>query len=227
MAKRLRDVCALPESECSGAPDAASSSAHWLVFDNSPAIYGWVHGSGMFVVPSGTKEMVCRPWWDFEIWVALFPAINGWAIFSESGFADACRVMAKRLRDVCALPESECSGAPDAASSSAHWLVFDNSPAIYGWVHGSGMFVVPSGTKEMVCRPWWDFEIWVALFPAINGWAIFSESGFADACRVMAKRLRDVCTCRNLKCQQRADPPTLCPVSLHTIVRVGWLLRQI
>jgi hypothetical protein len=35
------------------------------------------------------------------------PAINGWAIFSE-----ACRVMAKRLRDVCALPESECSGVP-------------------------------------------------------------------------------------------------------------------
>ena len=30
------------------------------------------------------------------------PAINGWAIISE-----ACRVMAKRLRDVCALPESE------------------------------------------------------------------------------------------------------------------------
>jgi hypothetical protein len=30
------------------------------------------------------------------------PAINGWAIFSE-----ACRVMAKRLRDVCGLPESE------------------------------------------------------------------------------------------------------------------------
>jgi hypothetical protein len=31
----------------------------------------------------------------------------------------ACRVMAKRLRDVCALPESSCSGAPDAAPSSA------------------------------------------------------------------------------------------------------------
>jgi hypothetical protein len=31
----------------------------------------------------------------------------------------ACRVMAKRLRDVCGLPESECFGAPDAASSSA------------------------------------------------------------------------------------------------------------
>jgi hypothetical protein len=28
-------------------------------------------------------------------------------------------VMAKRLRDVCALPESECSGALDAAASSA------------------------------------------------------------------------------------------------------------
>jgi hypothetical protein len=27
--------------------------------------------------------------------------------------------MAKRLRDVCALPESEYSGVPDAASSSA------------------------------------------------------------------------------------------------------------
>jgi hypothetical protein len=31
----------------------------------------------------------------------------------------ACRVMAKRRRDVCALPESECSGVPDAAASSA------------------------------------------------------------------------------------------------------------
>ncbi len=31
-----------------------------------------------------------------------YPAINGWAIISE-----ACRVMAKRLRDVYALPESE------------------------------------------------------------------------------------------------------------------------
>jgi len=48
----------------------------------------------------------------------------------------ACRVMAKRLRHVSTLPECECSGAPDAASSSAHWLVFENSPAIYGWVHG-------------------------------------------------------------------------------------------
>jgi hypothetical protein len=34
------------------------------------------------------------------------PAINGWAIFSKTSFT-ACRVMAKRLRDVCALPESE------------------------------------------------------------------------------------------------------------------------
>jgi hypothetical protein len=64
----------------------------------------------------------------------------------------ACRVMAKRRRDVCALPESECSGVPDAASSSVHWLIFENSPAIYGWVHGLGMFQVPSGTKEN-CLP--------------------------------------------------------------------------
>jgi hypothetical protein len=31
------------------------------VFDNSPAIYGWVHGSESSQVPSGTKEIVCRP----------------------------------------------------------------------------------------------------------------------------------------------------------------------
>jgi hypothetical protein len=34
------------------------------------------------------------------------PAINGWAIFSEAGIT-ACRVMAKRLRAVCGLPESK------------------------------------------------------------------------------------------------------------------------
>jgi hypothetical protein len=39
--------------------------------------------------------------------MTLNPAINGWAIFSEDGFSTACRVMAKRLRDVCALPESK------------------------------------------------------------------------------------------------------------------------
>ena len=32
-----------------------------------------------------------------------------WAIFSKAGLTTACRVMAKRLRDVCGLPESECS----------------------------------------------------------------------------------------------------------------------
>jgi len=36
----------------------------------------------------------------------FFPAINGWAIFSKAGLT-ACRVMAKRLRDVCGLSESE------------------------------------------------------------------------------------------------------------------------
>jgi len=39
----------------------------------------------------------------------------GWAWI----FRPCLCVMAKRLRDVCGLPESECSGAPDAASSSA------------------------------------------------------------------------------------------------------------
>jgi hypothetical protein len=32
-------------------------------------------------VPSGTKEMVCRPWRDLKIGLPVFPAINGWAIF--------------------------------------------------------------------------------------------------------------------------------------------------
>jgi hypothetical protein len=31
------------------------------VFDNSPAIYGWVHGLESSQVPSGMKEMFCRP----------------------------------------------------------------------------------------------------------------------------------------------------------------------
>jgi len=35
----------------------------------------------------------------------------GWAL----KFRPCLCVMAKRLRDVCSLPESECSGAPDAA----------------------------------------------------------------------------------------------------------------
>ena len=52
------------------------------------------------------------------------PAINGWAIFSEASLT-ACRVMAKRLRDVCALPESEPLWRAGRG--------FDNSPAIYGW----------------------------------------------------------------------------------------------
>jgi hypothetical protein len=34
-------------------------------------------------------------------------------------FRPSLCVMARRLRDVCGLPESECSGAPDAAPSSA------------------------------------------------------------------------------------------------------------
>jgi hypothetical protein len=32
--------------------------------------------------------------------MAINPAINGWAIFSEASLTKACRVMAKRLRDV-------------------------------------------------------------------------------------------------------------------------------
>ena len=123
-------------------------------------------------VPTGTNFML----------MTINPAINGWAIFSEAGFTTACRVMAKRLRDVCALPESrksstsrlrrswcEASAVPDGTNqfelrsnpALKGWAIiggqlgfaiwsqaFENSPAIDGWVHGSGMFQVPSGTKE-------------------------------------------------------------------------------
>jgi hypothetical protein len=54
-----------------------------VIFENSPAIYGWVHGSAESPVPSGTKEMVCRPWRDLKIGLPVFPAINGWAIFVD------------------------------------------------------------------------------------------------------------------------------------------------
>ena len=52
--------------------------------ENSPAIYGWVHGSGMFQVPPGTKEFFCRPSRDLFIWLTRYPAMNGWAIVIAS-----------------------------------------------------------------------------------------------------------------------------------------------
>jgi hypothetical protein len=49
------DRGAQPLGRCSG-----RGRAHSAVFENSPAIYGWVRSSGMFQVPSGTKEN-CLP----------------------------------------------------------------------------------------------------------------------------------------------------------------------
>jgi hypothetical protein len=51
--------------------------------------------------------------------IARCPLENPRAAIGIDISPTACRVMAKRLRDVCGLPESECSGAPDAASSSS------------------------------------------------------------------------------------------------------------
>jgi len=42
-------------------------------------------------------------------------------------------------------PEQGAGGRPGLDGRS--FPVFDNSPAIYGWVHGLGMFPVPAGTK--------------------------------------------------------------------------------
>ena len=64
--------------------------------ENSPAIYGWVHGSGMFQVPPGTKDpcgwpplrtatlFFCRPSRDFYLCLTRYPAMNGWAIVIAS-----------------------------------------------------------------------------------------------------------------------------------------------
>ena len=41
--------------------------------------------------------------------------------------------------------------------------------------------------------------------PAINGWAIIREGGLTTACRVMAKRLRAVCTCRKANRSGKPD----------------------
>ena len=65
----------------------------------------------------------------------------------------AFRVMAKRCATFARCRKANRSGVPDAALWSAIFASFENSPAIYGWVHGSGMFQVPSGTKELFCRP--------------------------------------------------------------------------
>ena len=69
------------------------------------------------------------------------PAINGWAIFSEAGLT-ACRVMAKRLRDVCALPE--------------------NKPR---WRAGRGFVVreLPWTVKKLRVIPPFEFENWAVI----------------------------------------------------------------
>jgi hypothetical protein len=52
--------------------------------------------------------------------MTLNPAINGWAIFSETDLT-ACRVMAKRLRDVCGIPESEPLWTSRVAIDEGHF----------------------------------------------------------------------------------------------------------
>ena len=80
------------------------------------------------------------------------PAINGWAIIREGGFTTACRVMAKRLRDVCALPESRKSSTSRLRRS---------------WCEASA---VPDGTNQFELR----------ANPALKGWAIIGgQLGFA------------------------------------------------
>jgi hypothetical protein len=63
--------------------------------------------------------------------------------------------MAKRRRDVCALPESECSGAPDAASSSATCRVDGGEAARHladtPQRRRRGIFVEPSA--EIISSP--------------------------------------------------------------------------
>jgi len=75
----------------------------WADFENSPVIYDWVHGSAVSQVPAGTKELFCRPWRDLENWMAMFPAMNGWAIIGQSqpGFSRAPIGRAYKTSDYC------------------------------------------------------------------------------------------------------------------------------
>jgi hypothetical protein len=95
MAKRLRDVCALPESE--------------------PL---WRAGRGFVVrdLPWTVEKLRVIPPFEFE----------NWAVIALGGIPNKVQVGD---------------------------MGFENSPAIYGWVHGPAESPVPSGTKEMLCRP--------------------------------------------------------------------------
>jgi hypothetical protein len=64
----------------------------------------------------------------------------------------ACRVMAKRLRDVCGLPKSEPLWKA-GRGFVVRKMSFENSPAIYGWVTRQTNQSSPVGTKERLYRP--------------------------------------------------------------------------
>jgi hypothetical protein len=100
MAKRLRDVCALPESE--------------------PL---WRAGRGFVVrdLPWTVEKLRVIPPFEFE----------NWAVIALGGIPNKVQV-------------------GDMGVDGRIFPVFDNSPAIYGWVHGSESSQVPSGTKENV-----------------------------------------------------------------------------
>jgi len=103
MAKRLRDVCALPESERL-----------------------WKAGRGFVVrdLPWTVEKLRVIPPFEFE----------NWAVIALGGIPNKVQV-------------------GDMGVVGRIFPVFDNSPAIYGWVHRSESSPVPSGTKEMFCRP--------------------------------------------------------------------------
>ena len=103
MAKPLRDVCGLPESE--------------------PL---WRAGRGFVVrdLPWTVEKLRVIPPFEFENWAVI--ALGG-------------------------IPKKVQVG--DMGVGSRIFPVFDNSPAICGWVHGSESSLVPLGTKEFVCRP--------------------------------------------------------------------------
>jgi hypothetical protein len=103
MAKRLRDVCALPESE--------------------PL---WRAGRGFVVrdLPWTVEKLRLIPPFEFE----------NWAVIALGGIPNKVQV-------------------GDMGVDGRIFPGFENSPAIYGWVHGSEMSQVPSGTKVIICRP--------------------------------------------------------------------------
>jgi hypothetical protein len=81
------------------------------IFENSPAIYGWVYHAQTNQVPTGTKESFCRPSRDFYQTCANHPALKGWAIFKSA--------QRRQARHSCSIQNQTRFQAPSGGRAQA------------------------------------------------------------------------------------------------------------